>query len=488
MPDQTHPTERLHWISDGETPSTSGAFFERHDPATGEVLTKVAAGDAADAKAAVDAAVAAFPAWSAMTPVARGNILRKATKFLQEQKADIGALVAREGGLSPKKGVGEVDGICEHAHFWAGEGRRFYGKTTTSKTEHRLVYTVREPVGVVLAITPANTPFGGRAVMPALLAGNTVVMKPSEDMPSAPLELARALKQAGLPTGVFSVVQGLGTEAGAALVADERVDVISFTGSVTVGKAIEQAVVNRKNKFVRLSLELGGKNALVVCDDADMDAAIESAVQSAFSLAGQRCAAASRIIVLDAVYETFRASFLERVRGLKLGTGDADDLGPVVNARQRDRILEAVKNAVSSGATLLAGGNAGEGSGFSVQPTVLENVTPEAEIAQQELFGPVTVLFRAKDFADAIRLTNDSPYGLTAAIYTNNLHRAQEFAKRATVGTVHINGHTFGSEPHMPFGGRGNSGNGTREAGTEALDVYTQWKTVTITHNPAGTY
>lgn len=488
MSEYIHLTERSHWINDQEVPAKNGGWFERQNPANGSPLMKIARGDAADSKAAVDAAVAAFPVWSAMTPVARGNILRKATKFLQERKADVGAFVAREGGLSPKKGASEVDGICEHAHFWAGEGRRLYGKTTTSKTENRLVYTVREPVGVVLAITPANTPFGGRAVMPALLAGNTVVMKPSEDMPTAPLELAKALKEAGLPAGVFSVVQGLGAEAGAALVADERVDVISFTGSVAVGKAIEQAVVNRKDKFVRLSLELGGKNALVVCDDADMDAAIESAIQSAFSLAGQRCAAASRIIVLDGVYETFRTLFLERIRGLKLGTGDLDDLGPVINARQRDRILEAVKGAVSTGAALLVGGNVGEGSGFFVQPTVLENVKPEAGIAQRELFGPVTILFRAKDFADAIRLTNDSPYGLTAAIYTSNLHRAQEFAKRATVGTVHINGHTFGSEPHMPFGGRGDSGNGTREAGTEALDVYTQWKTVTITHNPAGTH
>ncbi len=476
-----------HWIQDQDTAPKNGRSFAKKSPATGETVAEVAQGDGDDVRAAVDAAVAAFPSWSAMTPVARGNLLRKAAKLLSERKEAIGAQLSLEGGLSKKQGMSEVDGVCEHAQFWAAEGRRFYGKTMPSKTDHRLVYTVREAVGVVAVITPANTPFGGRAVMPALLAGNTVVMKPSEDVPSAAIELAHALKDAGVPSGVFSVVQGVGAEAGAVLVNDERVHAISFTGSFAVGKAIERAIVQREKSFTKLSLELGGKNPMVVCDDADIDAAVKSAVLSSYSLAGQRCAASSRIIVMDAVYDAFRQAMLARIASLRIGLDDSDDLGPVVNERQMDRVLSAVRSAVEGGARLLAGGVRLSGKGgYFVMPTLLENVAEGAEISSQELFGPVAALYYAKDFADAVRLANDSQYGLTASIHTNNLHRAQEFSRRARVGTVHVNGNTYGSEPHMPFGGAGQSGNGTREAGTEALDVYTQWKTVTMTHNPSS--
>lgn len=477
-----------HWIQDQEVAPHGGRYFDKKNPATGEVIASVARGDEEDAALAVAAAKAAFPVWSAMTPVARGNLLRKAAKLLSERKETVGATLSAEGGQTIKQGMSEVDGVCEHMHFWAGEGRRLYGRTMPSKTDHRLVYTMREPVGIVLVITPANTPFGGRAVMPALIAGNTVVMKPSEDVPSAALELARALKDAGLPPGVFSVVQGLGAEAGAALVADERVNLISFTGSLAVGKSIEQSIAGRPGAFVKLSLELGGKNPMVVCDDADIESAVKSAVLSAFSLAGQRCAAASRIIVMDDVYDAFRTQLIERTRALRVGLQDTDDLGPVVNERQLEHILAAVERAKAAGASVLVGGERltgeGYGQGYFMSPTLLEGVSSEDAISREELFGPVSVLYRAKDYEDAVRIANDSPYGLTASIHTQSLHRAQDFAKRANVGVVHVNGHTYGSEPHMPFGGSGHSGNGTREAGTEALDVYTQWKTVSITHDP----
>lgn len=477
-----------HWIQDQETLPRGGRYFEKKNPATGETIAEIARGDTEDASIAISAAYAALPTWSAMTPIARGNILRKAATILQEQKERIGALLSLEGGLSHKQSVSEVDGIVEHAHYWANEGRRFYGHTMASKTEHRLVYTMREPIGVALVITPANTPFGGRAIMPALLAGNTVVMKPSEDMPTAPLELARALKDAGLPPGVFSVVQGPGAEAGAALVADERIDLISFTGSVSVGKTIERAVIGKKEKFVKLSLELGGKNPMVICDDADMDAALKSAVLSSFSLAGQRCAAASRLIIFDSIYDQFRHKLVERINGLKIGLQDTDDLGPLINEQQLEKNLASVQNAIRAGAILLTGGKRLRGDayqhGYFMTPTLLENVEQSAEISQQELFGPVSILFRAKNLDEAIHIANDSPYGLTASLHTSNLHRAQEFIRSARVGVVHVNGNTYGSEPHMPFGGMRNSGNGTREAGTEALDIYTQWKTITVTHAP----
>ncbi len=481
----------LHWIQDQEVAPQSGNYFDKKNPATAEQLYEVARGDSLDAAKAVAAAQAAVSAWSAMTPIARGNILRKAAKLLNERKESIGAQLALEGGLSKKQGLSEVDGLGEHAQFWASEGRRFYGRTLTSKTDHRLVYTIREPIGVVLTITPANTPFGGRSVMPALLAGNVVIMKPSEDMPTAPLELARALKDAGLPAGVFSVVQGMGAEVGAALVQDNRIDLISFTGSVNVGKAIEQASVGRKDKFIKLSLELGGKNPMVICEDADLDMAVKSAVLSAFSLAGQRCAAASRIIVFDSIYDDCKRKLIELTQGLKVGLADDDDLGPLINERQLACNLVAVRQAITAGASVILGGERLTGNlyqtGYFMAPTLLEHVSSEAEISHQELFGPVAILYRVKDFDAAIRMVNESLYGLTASIHTSNLHRAQEFIRRVRAGVVHVNGHTYGSEPHMPFGGWHNSGNGTREAGTEALDVYTQWKTVTVTHIPSKT-
>jgi aldehyde dehydrogenase (NAD+) len=370
----------------------------------------------------------------------------------------------------------------------AGEGRRLYGRTTTSATPAKLTMTVRDPIGVAGLIIAANTPIANAAwkVFPALVCGNTAVLKAAEDTPATAWLFGRIAHEAGLPPGVLNIVQGLGEEAGAPLVADDRVAVVSFTGSTGVGREIARIAGSR---LARVSLELGGKNPLVVCDDADLEHAAQWTILSAFSNAGQRCAAGSRIIVFDAVYENLRNRLAERTRRLKVGPGNDDDLGPVINAEQLGNMLAAVERAQQDGATVLTGGHRltdpGHAAGYYMAPTIIENAAPDAEISVSELFGPVTCLYRVPGFDEALRLANQSSYGLTACIHTRSVHRALEFTRRVQAGVAVVNAGTFGSEPHMPFGGVKFSGNGTREPGTEALDVYSNLKNVILTFDPS---
>jgi len=284
---------------------------------------------------------------------------------------------------------------------------------------------------------------------------------------------------------VLNVVQGLGEEAGAPLVADDRVGVVSFTGSTAVGRKI---AVTCGQRLAKVSLELGGKNPLVVCDDADLDNAAKWVLLSAFSNAGQRCASAGRIIIFDAVYDRFKQMLIERTGGLKVGPADGDDLGPVINPRALDRMLGVIERAVAQGAKVLIGGarltDPEHQDGFYMAPTLIEAVDPATEISVTELFGPIACLYRTKNFEDALALANDSPYGLTACIHTQNFHRAIEFTQRVEAGVAVVNAGTYGSEPHMPFGGLKQSGNGTREPGTEALDVYSELKDVYLMVDP----
>ena len=371
-----------------------------------------------------------------------------------------------------------------------GEGSRFYGKTMTSPIVNRTVQTLRSPIGVCAAIMPFNSPLAGIAwkAFPALLCGNAVVAKSHELTPYTAVAFGRLLKDAGLPVGVYSAVQGLGPDAGAPLVQDNRVGVVSFTGSSATGKLI-QKMVSERAVLAKVCLELGGKNPFVVCDDADLELAADWAVASAFVDAGQRCASGSRIIVFDAVYDKFRAALLDRVARVKVGSEADDECGPVISRANLDRLVGQIAGAVSRGGKVIAGGRAvaALAPGYYLAPTVLEGVSHDDEVSQQELFGPVTCLYRAGNFDEAVRLANATNYGLTGAIHTASLHRAQEFVTRYRGGLVSVNGATFGSGPHMPFGGVKNSGNGFREPGTEALDVYCELKTVVINHNPART-
>lgn len=468
-----------------EVEAADGGTFAKRSPVNGKVLYEVARSRRADVDAAVSAALAAQREWASTPAVQRGLALHKIVVAMEHRREEIARIVAAETGKSFKDAFGEVGAAIQCGLFYASEGQRLYGRTTTSGVPNKYAMTVRMPIGVAGLIIAANTPIANVAwkIFPALICGNAAVLKVAEDTPATAWIVGRIAQETGLPPGVLNILQGLGHEVGAALVKHPEVGVISFTGSTKVGREIQRIAGDR---FCRVSLELGGKNALVVCDDADLENAAKWVLLAAFSNAGQRCASASRVIVFDAVYEKFRALLLEKIARLKLGPKDDDDFGPVINERQLNNMLSAVRD---SGARVIAGGERLAGpahrEGFYMAPTLLENVGSEAAISRQELFGPITILFRVPDFEAALALANDSPYGLTASIHTRSVHRAVRFCDRVQAGVAVVNGGTHGSEPHMPFGGVRQSGNGSREPGTEALDVYSELKDVYINIDPA---
>jgi acyl-CoA reductase-like NAD-dependent aldehyde dehydrogenase len=461
-------------IVDGRAaPAADGERFEKHRPADGSLLCSVARSRDADVEAAIAAARRAQADWAARTPVERGDLVREIAFALRARREEAAEIVAAETGKSRDLALGEADAAVEMGFFVAGEGRRLYGRTTTSSMANRTVMAVRQPVGVAALIVSFNTPLPNYAwkAFPAVFCGNTAVLKPSEHTPASAWFFGELCREVGMPPGVLNVVQGLGSEAGPPLVESTGVDLVSFTGSAETGREIQERAGRRLAKVV---MELGGKNALVVCDDADLDRAVEGSLASAFSNAGQRCAAASRLVVFDTVYEEFRDRLVEGAQSY--------ETGPVISEASLERILAAL-----DGERVLTGGERLDRSGWWLAPTVLEDVPADAELSRTELFGPVTILYRVRDFDDAIELVNDSPYGLTAAIHTASLHRAMRFAEAVQAGVVVVNGGTHGSEPHMGFGGVKQSGTGWREAGTEALDVYTDWKYVNLIVDPAKT-
>ncbi len=484
----TYPTFVAHWIADAEVPSIGGGSFEKRCPIDDRVVAQVARGGAAEVAHALSSAAGAAEAWAQLPAPRRGAILGRAAQLLREREQAFAAIIQVETGKPWKNAAAEVASAAELAVFMEGEGSRFYGRTMPSPILNRSVQTLRSPIGVCAAIMPFNSPLAGIAwkAFPALLCGNAVVAKSHELTPYTAVLFGRLLKDAGLPVGVYSAVQGTGPDAGAPLVQDSRVGVVSFTGSSATGKLIQKTVSERA-VLAKVCLELGGKNPFVVCDDADLELAADLAVASAFVDAGQRCASGSRLIVFDSVYDRFRAALLARVARVKVGSGADDECGPVISRANLDRLIGQVAAAASRGATVIAGGQAvpALAPGYYMAPTVLEGASEDDEVSQQELFGPVTCLYRVRGFDEALRLANGTSYGLTGAIHTASLHRAQEFVTRYRGGLVSVNGATFGSGPHMPFGGVKNSGNGFREPGTESLDVYTELKTVVINHNPA---
>ena len=484
-----YPHEVLHWIDDAETASSGSAeTFDKRSPIDDHVLANVARGRAADVTRAIDAACAAADAWGRLPAPKRGEVLGRAAALLRAKEREFGEYIQAETGKPWKNAVAEVGSSADLALFMESEGSRSYGKTMPSPIPNRSVRTVRAPIGVCGAVMPFNSPLAGIAwkVFPALLCGNAVVAKSHELTPYTAVAFGKLLQEAGLPKGLYSAVQGFGPDVGMPLVMDERVGVVSFTGSAKTGKLIQKCVSERK-VLAKVCLELGGKNPLIVCDDADLQLAAEHAINSAFVDAGQRCASGSRIIVFRHVYDDFRQALVKRAEALKIGSGPSDDLGPVISRASRDRILAAVQAAVARGARILTGGCAAESAenGYYVKPTILDSVALDDELSQEEIFGPVTCVYRAKDFDDAINIANSTSFGLTGAIHTFNSNRIEEFIARYRAGLVSINGPTYGAGPHMPFGGVKNSGNGFREPGTEALDVYSEWKTVVVNHDPA---
>jgi aldehyde dehydrogenase (NAD+) len=476
-----------NWINGEECAAASGETFDKLSPATGQRLCKAARSRSQDVQNAIQAAIKTQGQWAEMTPVQRGDILLEIAQAMRRHQKEIAAIVAAETGMSFKAALGEAGGAIAQGEFMAGEGRRFYGRTSTSAVENKYAMTIRQPLGVAGLIIAANTPIANVAwkVFPALICGNGAVLKAAEDTPATAWYFSKIAHEAGLPPGILNTVQGFGEEAGAPLAADPQVDVVSFTGSTAVGRRIASIAGER---LAKVSLELGGKNPLIVCDDADLEAAAKWVLLSAFSNAGQRCASGSRIIIFDAVYDKFRAMLVERTQALNIGPDDEDDLGPVINQSQLDNMLAAIQAARQKGAVILTGGSRladdAHAAGFYMAPTLIDNIDPQDDISTSELFGPVTCLYRVSDFQEAMQLANDSPYGLTACIHTRNFHRAIAFTQKIRAGVAVVNAGTYGSEPHMPFGGLKQSGNGTREPGTEALDVYSDLKNIIMNVDP----
>ena len=472
------PEEVPNLIGGRVVPPRSGAWLDKIRPTDETLLCRVARSGADDAAAAVAAARDAQPEWAERTAVARGDVVRELALLLRERRDEASAIVAEEAGKPAELALGETDAAVEMGLFIAGEGRRSYGRTTTASMANRTVLTLRQPLGVAALIMSFNTPLPNVAwkAFPAIFCGNAAVVKPSEHAPVSASFFAQLALEAGVPPGVLNVVHGLGGEAGAALVEHPDVDLVSFTGSAATGRSINEAAARR---LAKTCLELGGKNALVVCDDADLDDAVAWGVAAAFSNAGQRCASASRIVVFDTVYDAYRERIIDAARAL--------EPQPVISRESMERILDRVERAQEDGAVVLAGGRRLERPGWYVEPTVVEGASPAADISRTELFGPVTVLYRAAELDEAVRIVNDSPYGLTAAIHTASVHRALRFAERVQAGVVVVNAGTHGSEPHMGFGGVKDSGTGWREAGIESLDVYSDQKVVNLVVDPSKT-
>jgi alpha-ketoglutaric semialdehyde dehydrogenase len=466
----------------------SGETFESVSPATGEVLGTFPRSDASDVERAVLAAKAAFEEWRLVPAPKRGEILYRFAQILEREKPALTELMTREMGKVKAEAGGDVQEAIDMTYYMAGEGRRLWGQTTPSELRDKFNMSVRAPVGVVGAITPWNFPIAipSWKLAPALVCGNTVVLKPAEDTPLLAERFVELFDEAGLPDGVLNVVHGYGENAGDALVRHPDVPVITFTGSRETGVAVTKAAAD----FLKhVHLELGGKNAIIVLDDADLDLAVEGIVWSAFGTSGQRCTAASRVIVHEQVYDALQSRLVAAAERLRLGPGweDDSDVGPVINRAAIEKIHSYTKIGEEEGARLLTGGEiATDGDlakGFFYRPTVFGDVDAQMRIAQEEIFGPTTALIKVADFDEAIRVANGIKYGLSSAIFTRDVNKAFRAMRDLQTGITYINAGTTGAEVHLPFGGTKDTGNGHREAGQAALDVFTEWKSLYVDYS-----
>ena len=475
-------------IAGGPADAASGETFESVSPATGEALGTFPRSDAGDVARAVDAAKAAFEEWRLVPAPRRGEILFRFADVLRREKDALTDLMTREMGKVKAEAGGDVQEAIDMSLYMAGEGRRLFGQTTPSELRDKFNMSVRMPIGVVGAITPWNFPIAipSWKLAPALVCGNTVVLKPAEDTPLLATRFVELLQEAGVPSGVVNVVHGFGEEAGQPLVEHPDVPVITFTGSREVGVAVTKAAADR---LKHVHLELGGKNAIVVLDDADLDLAVEGILWSAFGTTGQRCTAASRVIVHERVSGALQSKLVERAEAMRLGPGweDDTDVGPVINRAALEKIHAYTEIGRDEGANLLTGGEVatdGElAKGLYYRPTIFAGVDPEMRIAQEEIFGPTTSLIEVRDADEAIRVANGIRYGLSSSIYTRDVNTAFRAMRDLAAGITYINAGTTGAEVHLPFGGTKDTGNGHREAGQAALDVFTEWKSIYVDYS-----
>ncbi|HXR97396.1 MAG TPA: aldehyde dehydrogenase family protein [Terriglobales bacterium] len=482
--------ERLKNLIGGEwLEPRSGAYLERHNPADSrELVATYPASNAEDAEAAIAAAQKAYPAWRLTPAPRRAEILYRAAELLVQRKEAFAREMTREMGKVLVETRGDVQEAIDMLYFMAGEGRRLYGQTTPSELANKVCMTTRSPIGVAGLITPWNFPMAipSWKLAPCLLCGNTAVLKPAEDTPLSSLNLVKILIEAGLPPGVVNVVMGRGADVGAVLVNDERTRIVSFTGSTAVGRQVGQQAAAR---FKHCNLELGGKNAILVMADADLDVAVDGSLWGAFGTSGQRCTATSRIVVERAVYAKFLQRMTDRAAELKIGNGldESRQIGPIVNARQLERVAEYVAIGQKEGARLLVGGTTlsqGElAHGHFFAPTIFADAKPSMRIAQEEIFGPVVTIMPCDGLDEAIAIANGVGYGLSSSLYTANVNAAFRALRDLESGIVYINAPTIGAEVHLPFGGMRNTGNGHRESGMATLDVYSEWKTLYVDYS-----
>ncbi|MHB8890084.1 MAG: aldehyde dehydrogenase family protein [Acidobacteriaceae bacterium] len=472
------------WVS-----ARNGKTLENRNPAdTRELVATFPASDKQDVDAAVAAAKKAFATWRLVPAPKRAEILYRTGELLTQRKEQYAQDMTREMGKVLAETRGDVQEAIDTAFYMAGEGRRLFGQTTPSELPNKFAMSVRMPVGVCGMIAPWNFPMAipSWKLFPALVCGNTCVIKPAEDTPLSTYNLVQTLMDAGLPPGVVNIVSGLGPDAGAPLVEHPDVRAISFTGSSEVGRIVGQTAAG---SYKPCSLEMGGKNAMIVMDDANLELALEGALWGAFGTTGQRCTATSRILLHKDIAKTFTNQLVERVRKLKVGNGldETMQVGPQINQQQIETSARYVEIAQKEGARLEIGGHQltgpGQEHGWFFAPTVFSGVAPNMRIAQEEVFGPVVSLIEFSTYDEAIEIANGIQYGLSTAIYTRNVNLAYKAMRDLEAGITYVNAPTIGAEVHLPFGGVKQTGNGHREGGTGALDFYTTWKSVYVDYS-----
>lgn len=476
-------------IGGEETDAESGRTFENRNPADwNDVVGVFPKSDKRDVDAAVDAAKQAYKAWSLTPAPKRGDIVKRAGDILIARKEELAREMTREMGKVLLETRGDVQEGIDTAYYSASEGRRMFGVTAPSELPNKFTMSMRIPVGVAGVISPWNFPMAIPTwkIFPALVSGDTIVFKPASDTPKTGATLVEILVEAGVPDGVINIVYGGGNEVGMAIVEHDDVELISFTGSTAVGKRISETA---SKTLKRVSLELGGKNAEIVMDDANLELALDGILWGAFGTTGQRCTATSRLILHERVYDEFLDMLVERTSRLRLGNGldESVEVGPCINEAQREKVHSYVEIGKKEGALLVIGGESAKGGdlekGWFYKPTIFANVTPEMTIAREEIFGPVLSIMKATSIDHAIELLNGTIYGLSSAVYTRNVNHAFKAIRDIKAGITYINAPTIGAETHMPFGGVKHTGNGHREGGASAFDFFTEIKTVYVDYS-----
>jgi alpha-ketoglutaric semialdehyde dehydrogenase len=483
------PHQYKNYVNGEWVAAKSGKTLENRNPANNDELIGIFPNSGPeDVDAAVSAAKDSYKKWQVLPAPKRAEILFHAAELLVKRKEEFSRDMTREMGKVLAETRGDVQEAIDMTYYMAGEGRRLFGQTTPSELSNKFAMSVRQSIGVCGLIAPWNFPMAipSWKMMPALVCGNTVVLKPAEDTPLSAYHLVETLSEAGVPAGVVNLVSGDGPGAGGPLAKHKDVPVISFTGSTETGRIIAQDCAP---DFKHYSLEMGGKNIILVMDDANLDLAVEGAVWGGFGTTGQRCTAASRVGVHKSVYAGFVARFVDRVKKLKVGDGldPTVEMGPCINDQQLNTVMRYIEIGKKEGAKLLTGGNrlqnGAHANGWFHEPTVFGDCNPKMRIAQEEIFGPVVSVLPFDSFEQGIEIANGVPYGLSASIYTRNVNRAFAAMRDLYTGIVYVNAPTIGAETHLPFGGTKQTGNGHREAAIAAIDFFTEWKSVYIDYS-----